>query len=177
MPGAPGRYGRLIIFGKATNPITDSITSPDGLLANTCSAMSCSNSSAGPCPAVGMLARSSAIASSLKCLRSGFEPSKKRVLPAEIQANAAEADRLYHQSYPRGTIPQCIFERRLVIGLPRLHLFKPTILASCAGFCFTQATARIRLPSPAPSNNTACPTDSSRTVGGPDASIHLPIAQ
>jgi hypothetical protein len=73
--------------------------------------------------------------------RSGFDPSRKRVSPAEIDAHAAEGDRLYRENYPRGYFPGDWL--RGVVG----HRFAAAALAHTNNFhvirrfCFTQATA------------------------------------
>ncbi len=74
-------------------------------------------------------------------LRSGFEPSRKRVSPAEIQANAAEADRLCHQTYRRGKYPGVYLRAALGHRLAAASLLRPDEFGVIRRFCFTQGTA------------------------------------
>jgi hypothetical protein len=73
-------------------------------------------------------------------LRSGFDPAGRRVYPAEIEANAAEAKLFYESSCPKGSYPggylRAVFSHRFAVGW-----FEPDLHRLVRGFAFAQATA------------------------------------
>ncbi len=66
-------------------------------------------------------------------LRTGFEPDRKRVSPREIQANAAEAHRLYRQNMTG--IYRAVLDHRFAAERFRVSL------SEVLYFCFAQSTA------------------------------------
>ncbi|MBI2925680.1 MAG: hypothetical protein HYY24_08250 [Verrucomicrobia bacterium] len=75
-------------------------------------------------------------------LRSGFEPSRRRVSPVEMEKNTAAADELYRQNHPSDDYPggylRAVMQHRLAAAtLIRTNEFVGIIRR----FCFTQATA------------------------------------